>query len=80
MDCTTLIYDKQERTDIIALTRPGVLNAINRQLFCDLQLLLDEVEVDKEVRVVVITGAGRAFSSWADLKERVQHEDNLEKM
>ena len=74
----TLIYEQKESTGIITLSRPERLNALNRQLFMELNSLLDDVEADRAVRVVLITGAGRAFSAGADIKERVEYEDNLE--
>src|SRR5918992_3676853 len=52
----------------ITLNRPDALNAWNKQLGLDLQAALREAAGD-DVRAVVITGAGRAFSSGADLRE-----------
>ena len=53
----------------IELNRPEALNAWNAQLGADLLAALRAVERDATVRAVVITGAGRAFSSGADLKD-----------
>jgi 2-(1,2-epoxy-1,2-dihydrophenyl)acetyl-CoA isomerase len=53
----------------IELNRPQALNAWNAQLGADLLAALRRAEEDAGVRAVVITGAGRAFSSGADLKE-----------
>jgi 2-(1,2-epoxy-1,2-dihydrophenyl)acetyl-CoA isomerase len=53
----------------IELNRPEALNAWNKQLGLDLLSALREVAADEEARAVVITGAGRAFSSGADLKD-----------
>jgi 2-(1,2-epoxy-1,2-dihydrophenyl)acetyl-CoA isomerase len=52
----------------IALNRPDALNAWTRELGEDLQAALDHAADDPEVRAIVITGEGRAFSSGADLK------------
>jgi enoyl-CoA hydratase/carnithine racemase len=54
----------------ITLNRPGKLNALNVDLHDELQAVLSELETDHEVRVVVLTGAGRAFSAGADLASR----------
>src|SRR5215831_17672652 len=54
----------------IELNRPDALNAWNGQLGLDLLAAVQEVADDDSVRVVVVTGAGRAFSSGADLKDR----------
>jgi 2-(1,2-epoxy-1,2-dihydrophenyl)acetyl-CoA isomerase len=53
----------------IELNRPHALNAWNAQLGADLLAALREVTEDDDVRAVVLTGAGRAFSSGADLKD-----------
>jgi 2-(1,2-epoxy-1,2-dihydrophenyl)acetyl-CoA isomerase len=53
----------------IVLDRPDTLNAWNRQLGDDLRAALREAADDRAVRAVRLTGAGRAFSSGADLRE-----------
>jgi 2-(1,2-epoxy-1,2-dihydrophenyl)acetyl-CoA isomerase len=53
----------------IELNRPEALNAWNGQLGDDLLGAIQEVAADDEVRAVVLTGAGRAFSSGADLRD-----------
>jgi 2-(1,2-epoxy-1,2-dihydrophenyl)acetyl-CoA isomerase len=52
----------------VTMNRPEALNAWTRQLGRDMIAALDEVAADPELRSIVITGAGRAFSSGADLK------------
>lgn len=54
---------------LITLNRPRVLNAMNHQLWIDVQDALGTLEDDSGVNVLIITGEGRAFSSGADLKE-----------
>jgi 2-(1,2-epoxy-1,2-dihydrophenyl)acetyl-CoA isomerase len=53
----------------IELNRPQALNAWNAQLGADLRAALQDTATDDAVRAVLITGAGRAFSSGADLKD-----------
>ncbi len=53
----------------VTLNRPQALNAWNRQFALDLLAALERVADEKTARAVVITGAGRAFSSGADLKD-----------
>jgi 2-(1,2-epoxy-1,2-dihydrophenyl)acetyl-CoA isomerase len=53
----------------IELNRPHALNAWNAQFGEDLREAVRRVGADEDVRAVVLTGAGRAFSSGADLKE-----------
>ncbi|MEM1649915.1 MAG: enoyl-CoA hydratase-related protein, partial [Sulfolobales archaeon] len=49
------------------LNRPERLNAINIEMLQELSRVLDELEADDSVRVIVITGSGRAFSAGADV-------------
>ena len=54
----------------ITLNRPSKLNALNLELHDALQPILTELETDHTARVVILTGAGRAFSAGADLRDR----------
>src|SRR5271169_3010477 len=53
----------------VELNRPEVLNAWNGQLGDDLRAAFEQIAGDDEIRAVLLTGAGRAFSSGADLKD-----------
>jgi enoyl-CoA hydratase len=57
---------------VLTLARPQRLNAIDKRMLGELQLSLDEVERDKEVRALVVTGDGGNFSSGFDLKEQME--------
>ncbi len=61
-----ILYDKQRRGVLITLNRPEAMNAISRSMIKELHEALDEVEKDHEIRAVVLTGAGRAFSAGMD--------------
>ncbi len=69
MEFECIIYDKTDGVAIIRLNRPRVLNAMNKRLWIDFQAALDDARADAEVKAVIITGEGRAFSTGADLKE-----------
>ena len=69
MDFQCIIYEKEEGTAIIRLNRPEVLNAMNKELWLDLQQALEDVQSDPNIKVLIFTGEGRAFSTGADLKE-----------
>ncbi|MDH3343839.1 MAG: enoyl-CoA hydratase/isomerase family protein [Desulfobacteraceae bacterium] len=69
MDFECIIYEKEEGIATIKLNRPKVLNAMNKQLWLDFQVALEDVKNDPEIKVLIITGEGRAFSTGADLKE-----------
>ena len=60
-------YERREAIAYITLNRPEKLNAINGPMLADFQEAMDVVEADPEVRVVIITGAGRAFSAGFDI-------------
>jgi enoyl-CoA hydratase/carnithine racemase len=68
MSYKTILYEAKEGVAKITLNRPEVLNAINAQLTADLFAALKNAEDDSNVKVVVITGAGRAFCAGADIK------------
>jgi len=69
MDLECVIYQKSPGVALIKLNRPQVLNAMNKRLWLDMMAALDDAQADQDIRVVVITGQGRAFSTGADLKE-----------
>mmetsp|Transcript_14401 Transcript_14401/g.34110 ORF Transcript_14401/g.34110 Transcript_14401/m.34110 type:complete len:269 (-) Transcript_14401:129-935(-) len=56
---------------VITLNRPENKNAINRQLARELSSCLQRLVSDKKLRVVIITGAGDAFSAGVDLQDPV---------
>ncbi len=63
-----LKYEKQDGVATITLDRPEVYNALNNEITFELQAALKEAKKDNEVRVVVLTGEGKAFCSGQDLK------------
>jgi enoyl-CoA hydratase len=69
MNFECIIYSKEDNIAIIRLNRPGVLNALNKQLWLDLQEALEDAKNDLKIGVLILTGEGRAFSTGADLKE-----------
>src|SRR6188472_4402990 len=68
-DFETVNLRREGAAATIELNRPEALNAWNAQLGHDLLAAVQAVTEDDGVRAVVITGAGRAFSSGADLKD-----------
>jgi 2-(1,2-epoxy-1,2-dihydrophenyl)acetyl-CoA isomerase len=68
-DEPTVKVDVRDGAATITLNRPDSLNAWNRQFGEDLLAAVERVRDDEQVRAVMITGAGRGFSSGADLRE-----------
>jgi 2-(1,2-epoxy-1,2-dihydrophenyl)acetyl-CoA isomerase len=65
---TCLLLEISNGVAQITLNRPDVFNAFNDPLSYELQDALKQVAIDNSVRVVVLTGAGKAFCSGQDLK------------
>ncbi len=65
----TLLVEQRQHVVYVTLNRPTALNALNTPLRRDLKQCFTDLQADPGVRVVVITGAGRAFCAGADIKE-----------
>ena len=65
----TVLIERHGPVAVVSLNRPDKLNSFNGPLRRDLLLAVREVNDDDSVRVVVLTGAGRAFSAGADLAD-----------
>jgi crotonobetainyl-CoA hydratase len=66
------VYEIRDGVAIITLNRPEALNAVNAALSTAVGEGLERAAADPEIRVVVVTGTGRAFCAGADLKELAQ--------
>ncbi|MDD5288522.1 MAG: enoyl-CoA hydratase-related protein [Dehalococcoidales bacterium] len=67
MDFKCILLEKKGRIATITLNRPGQLNALSAELMSEFDVALTDVENDRSVRVVIIKGAGRAFSAGYDV-------------
>ena len=63
-----LIYERKDSICYLTLNRPEKLNALNAGMMAELREAFATIEVDPEIRVVVLTGAGRAFSAGFDIQ------------
>lgn len=70
----SLLYTIQNSIATITFNRPEKFNAFNREMSLSLQDALDDCERNNDVRVIVITGAGKAFSSGQDINEIITSE------
>jgi enoyl-CoA hydratase len=68
MKFETIIYEKEGPLAWITLNRPEKLNSITRRMTAEILLATDKAQCDDEVRVIVLKGAGRAFSAGFDLE------------
>lgn len=65
----TILYEMKNGIAEIRLNRPHRLNAVTQTLYDELNNALGVAEADRDARVVLLTGEGRAFCVGADLKE-----------
>lgn len=73
MDDKILNYQKEgDSLGMITINRPQAMNALNRQFFTEMNTLLDQLEKDKQIRVLLITGSGKAFVAGADIAEMAE--------
>lgn len=70
MDYQTIILEKVDHIATVTLNRPERLNAFTHELSSELTHALEEVDQDEDVRVLIITGAGRGFCAGEDVKVR----------
>jgi len=67
-----ILATKDNDIGVVQLNRPSVLNAINFELLSELVNALEELDNDAAVKVIILTGSGRAFAAGADLAEMSQ--------
>ena len=68
MEEKKILYNKEDGIGIITLNRPDKMNALQQDMFEDLVGIVNDIILDDEVRAMIITGNGRAFSAGLDLK------------
>ncbi len=70
MPFETLLVERDGPVAIVTINRPKALNALNAKVFEELLAVFDELEADRSVRCVIITGSGeKAFVAGADIGE-----------
>jgi enoyl-CoA hydratase/carnithine racemase len=82
MEFRYILLEKKDHVATITLNRPDKMNALNEGMFDEIAAALADLAEDDDMRVVVLTGAGRAFCAGADLRadegEQVLREPNAE--
>ena len=64
-----LLYEKQDRVAVLTFNRPDRMNTINPSMLRSLSEHLVEANKDRDVRAIVLTGAGRAFCAGLDIAD-----------
>jgi enoyl-CoA hydratase len=64
-----LLFENQDGIGILTMNRPAALNALNAETVGELGEALCEIGKDTAVKVLILTGAERAFVAGADIKE-----------
>jgi enoyl-CoA hydratase len=73
-----IIYEKKDAIGYLTLNRPERLNALNATLLAEFREVMEVVEADPDVRAVILTGAGRAFSAGFDINREPGDSDPQE--
>lgn len=71
MEYRTIILEVADFVASVTLNRPEQLNALNAEMATELLDVMERLGKDREVRAIIITGAGRAFAAGKDLKENL---------
>jgi enoyl-CoA hydratase/carnithine racemase len=65
----TIRVEKREGIGYLSLNRPDVRNAFNQEMIDEIRDALSLINKDEEIRVLIITGEGKAFQAGADITE-----------
>ena len=77
MEFKTLSLEKKCSIALLKFVRPEVMNAFNSQQVDEMKLAVTNLAGDKEIRVVILSGEGKAFTSGADLSEKEAKWENV---
>lgn len=66
----TMIYKKQKGIAILTLNRPDQLNSVNTVMQKEMKEIWSDIEGDRNIRVIIITGGDKCFCAGADIKEK----------
>ena len=65
----TVILEERDGVALLTLNRPDELNSVNREMRTEILDVLKDLEDNPKVKVIIVTGAGRAFCAGADINE-----------
>jgi len=69
MSYANILVEKKEDIGIIKINRPNNLNALNKDTILELTKAVEDLEKDKNIKVAILTGEGKAFIAGADIKQ-----------
>lgn len=69
MKYKTIILEKRDGIATLTLNRPDVFNAIDEQMISEFGYAISELDKDEAIKVLIVTGTGKAFQSGADIEE-----------
>ena len=68
----TILIEREQRVGIITLNRPQALNALNSQVMHEVTTAATELDDDRGIGAIIITGSAKAFAAGADIKEMAE--------
>lgn len=74
MQYSTLLTEKAGNLMTVTFNRPEIMNALNKHIIIDLKNLLAELRAATDIRFVIFTGAGKAFSSGVEFTRKAMDE------
>jgi enoyl-CoA hydratase len=66
----TMNFEKKNDMAVLTMNRPENLNSINTRMQAEMKTIWEEIEKDRSIRVIIITGGEKCFSAGADIKEQ----------
>lgn len=66
----TVILEKKDGVAVVTISRPEALNALNSIVIAELEQVVTELERDRDIRAMILTGEGRSFVAGADIGEQ----------
>src|SRR5579871_6795051 len=65
-DYETIVIEREGNIAVLTMNRPDVLNAVNDTMHAELSTIFHDAQRDRDLNVLVLTGAGRGFSAGGD--------------
>ncbi|MCT4613700.1 MAG: enoyl-CoA hydratase-related protein [Marinifilaceae bacterium] len=76
MEFNNIIFEQENQIGYLKINRPKALNALNPEVFNDIEKCIQSIEKNADIRVLIITGEGKAFVAGADIKDFPNYDVN----